>query len=191
MRETSPGAGPRKANLGDAMILMIAFGIGLTLGLRALENIGQRFAMITPTGRPVLVAWVKEIAQRQGLRFLVFEGCVELLFCFVAPLTPALLVARLRRPRPAFPGLVCQPGLVASAALCLATIIEVDVAFLQLATVPFLLEAALPGAMVVASWAILALSGRWHPEASWVDRSGRLVGVFWIATIPCLACLWS
>ena len=32
----------------------------------------------------------------------------------------------------------------------------------------------------VGGWCTLSLSGRWRPEASWIDRSGRLGGVTWI-----------
>jgi len=49
---------------------------------------------------------------------------------------------------------------------------------------PLLIAMLLPGAAVLASWSILVAVGRWHPEASWIDRSGRLVGAFWLATIP-------
>ncbi|MFO0955968.1 MAG: hypothetical protein U0800_00720 [Isosphaeraceae bacterium] len=37
------------------------------------------------------------------------------------------------------------------------------------------------GLTVAAVWLVLALSGRWRPEPSWIDRLGRLVGAAWIA----------
>jgi hypothetical protein len=36
------------------------------------------------------------------------------------------------------------------------------------------------GPAVAAVWLVLALSGRWRPEGSWIDRSGRLLGATWI-----------
>jgi hypothetical protein len=30
----------------------------------------------------------------------------------------------------------------------------------------------------------IAIGGRWRAEPSWIDRGGRLRGVFWIATTP-------
>ncbi len=33
---------------------------------------------------------------------------------------------------------------------------------------------------VATLWVILALSGRWRSEKSWIDRLGRLLGVYWI-----------
>ena len=34
---------------------------------------------------------------------------------------------------------------------------------------------------IAAAWLILALSGRWRSERTWVDRSGCLTGLAWIA----------
>jgi hypothetical protein len=34
---------------------------------------------------------------------------------------------------------------------------------------------------IAAAWLILALSGRWRPERTWVDRLGCLIGLAWIA----------
>jgi hypothetical protein len=36
------------------------------------------------------------------------------------------------------------------------------------------------GPAVAAVWLVLALSGRWRPEKSWIDRLGRLLGAMWI-----------
>jgi hypothetical protein len=33
---------------------------------------------------------------------------------------------------------------------------------------------------VAAIWVALALSGRWRAEKSWIDRTGRLLGWYWI-----------
>ena len=120
------------------------------------------------------------------MRFLVLQGCVPLFCCFVVPLTPALIVARLRAPRPPFRHLASQPGFVASIALCLAAIIivDTDLIFFELAFMPPVVGMLLPGAAVLVSWLILLAARRWRPEASWIDRCGRVVGAFWVATIP-------
>ena len=34
------------------------------------------------------------------------------------------------------------------------------------------------------AWLALALGGRWNPEPTWVDRMGRGLGVFWLASWP-------
>lgn len=36
------------------------------------------------------------------------------------------------------------------------------------------------GFAVAATWAVLAASGRWRPEKSWIDRLGRALGLTWI-----------
>ena len=43
-----------------------------------------------------------------------------------------------------------------------------------------LLYGAAVGAAVTGAWILLAISGRRRPERSWLDRSGRLIGGFWI-----------
>ncbi len=39
------------------------------------------------------------------------------------------------------------------------------------------------GAAVAAVWLTLALTGRWRPRPDWLDRAGRILGIFWIAII--------
>ena len=44
-----------------------------------------------------------------------------------------------------------------------------------------------PGIAVAIAWIGLAVSGGWRPEASWIDRAGRLVGlgsVAWMMLRP-------
>ena len=36
------------------------------------------------------------------------------------------------------------------------------------------------GGAVAAVWTVLALSGRWRPERSWIDRLGRALAMLWI-----------
>lgn len=36
------------------------------------------------------------------------------------------------------------------------------------------------GFVIAGAWTALALAGAWKPEPTWVDRAGRLVGVFWL-----------
>jgi hypothetical protein len=40
------------------------------------------------------------------------------------------------------------------------------------------------GCAVAAAWTVQAISGRWRRKPSWVDRMGRTLGWFWIATVP-------
>ena len=48
----------------------------------------------------------------------------------------------------------------------------------------FVSTMALLGASVAACWIFLLASGSWRPERGWIDRAGRVLGWFWIATLP-------
>jgi hypothetical protein len=37
------------------------------------------------------------------------------------------------------------------------------------------------GAAVLGAWSALAASRRWRTDRTWIDRLGRLIGMFWIA----------
>jgi hypothetical protein len=112
----------------------------------------------------------------------------------VLPLTLMMIPLLLRQPRPRRGRLWCQPGLLAEIAVAVSLI-----HFLLLWTLDQMLTG--PGSLrspegllgrtvlllpsrsscaVAATWAALALSGRWRAEKSWLDRTGRLVGFYWI-----------
>jgi hypothetical protein len=38
----------------------------------------------------------------------------------------------------------------------------------------------LVGLSIVSSWTTLLVAGRWRPEASWIDRLGRVVAMGWL-----------
>jgi hypothetical protein len=40
------------------------------------------------------------------------------------------------------------------------------------------------GVAVASSWMLLLATGRWRPERTWIDRAGRVLGWFWIASLP-------
>ena len=43
---------------------------------------------------------------------------------------------------------------------------------------------------VAVAWILLAASRRWRPEPHWLDRTGRVLGWFWVAMIP-FSCWWD
>jgi hypothetical protein len=110
--------------------------------------------------------------------------------CVAVAWMVALLGLRLRRPRPSYARLARQPGLVACAAGAAALL----PGLLRMVSVPvirgFRSTLLLPerwfaltdfvGPCVTGAWMALALSGRWQNERGWIDRSGRLVGAYWI-----------
>ncbi len=184
MDTTLPSSEPRKASTGDVMLLIVALAVGLAVSLRPLSDMGEWYGMITPSSRSDLLGWWTAFVLKLPPQFLLIQGGVQLLFCFIIPLTPALLVARLRQPRPSLRRLACQPGFVASLALCVAAVVGIDLEFFNLITIPPLIASILPGLAVLCSWLALLTMGRWHSESGWIDRTGRLLGAFWLATIP-------
>ena len=34
--------------------------------------------------------------------------------------------------------------------------------------------------LIISAWLVLAVSGCWRPEPSWIDRSGRVLAIAWI-----------
>ena len=38
------------------------------------------------------------------------------------------------------------------------------------------------GTTVLAIWVVLWISGSWYAEQSWIDRTGRAVGIYWVAS---------
>ena len=117
-------------------------------------------------------------------------------------LASALVLAlRLRRPRPPIRRIARQPGASACfAAVTYGLSFDLDVVIHQTILwrwpgprphesrsieqwIWFLTEP--PSAcftfMIPIIWSILALGRCWHPEPGWIDRSGRLLGLAWIA----------
>ncbi|SIO57616.1 hypothetical protein SAMN05444166_5445 [Singulisphaera sp. GP187] len=182
MDTAPPSAEPRKASTGDAMILIFAFAVGLAISLRPMSDMVEWYGLLIPSSRFDLLGWWTAFARKLPPQFLLIQGGVQLLFCLIIPLTLALIVARLRQPRPSSWRL--QPGFVASVALCLAAVVSIDVEYFNLIMIPPLIGSILPGGAVLFSWLVLLTIRRWHPEAGWIDRSGRVVGALWLATIP-------
>ena len=117
-----------------------------------------------------------------------------------AALTVAFLMIRLRRPRPRFPRLMRQPGMaagIAAASAIMVGALMIPAAF-ALAGVPprwslyrhwFLPIFTAAGYAAGASWIVLALARVGRPEAGWIDRMGRALGLYWI--VASLAMTWG
>ncbi len=110
----------------------------------------------------------------------------------VATWTLTLLILRLRRPRAGFVRLARQPGMMAC--LAVAIFLAIRIAFYlgliclyglnpwfwvkRLAN-----EAVRAGYVVAVTWLTLAITGRRRPEPGWIDRLGRILGVYWIVLV--------
>jgi hypothetical protein len=106
----------------------------------------------------------------------------------------ALAAARLLPPRPRLSEVFRQPGFAASWVMCLFACLgalkmvimnpqalrQLD-AFLQLFNfLYFWPTVSQSGAGIIVAWITLVSVGCWQAEPSWIDRSGRALGVFYI-----------
>jgi hypothetical protein len=134
---------------------------------------------------------------------LAFEAAQVVLlwlpFLVVGSLTAFAL--RLQQPRPDLRRLLQQPGAVACALATLAivptgsTVLSTHffsgrpLAYAWARTVDdlklenFTVLAVLVGLAVMVAWIVMKAQGQWRPEASWIDRVGRLLGCGWILMI--------
>ena len=138
---------------------------------------------------------------------------------FAMALLPAVIAARLLRPRPPFRQIAEQPGIVACMAGLLIMVLRWSQdslvyvlgeftktsAPLPLPSPPFIrwngppglplgkiaqnvvlesfpfFTAPLVAIAVLIAWLVLAANGRFRPVPDWVDRTGRALGIYWMA----------
>jgi hypothetical protein len=167
----------RPLTLVDAMIFILALGLGLALA------------------RPAMVLIADAVRSDPRWRFQTLAGAVSLgrmlnivLLNFLFFLLPAFLIVRLRRPRPPLRSLICQPGFVA----CAAPVVIV-LATLPLVLIPLsglserVVEIGVQGLLVASAplaWVFLITTRRWNPERSWIDRLGRVLGTLGMLCTP-------
>jgi hypothetical protein len=192
---------PRTLTLIDVMILIAATAIGLA-GLRA--SVGD-FAELSQQLHESLSAfsnppngwssWSWGICSFYGLAATVLVP-----FCW--SWTLALLAIHLRRPRPRRRRLASRPGAMACFAAGL-TLVPALIGPLCLCLVSgsfswadfqstewqkglgvfYIFLPAMTGFTVAGAWTCLILGRRWRAEPSWIDRAGRVLGVYWIGAI--------
>jgi hypothetical protein len=137
-----------------------------------------------PTRKPSreqwLDNWIRSHAPSGRLGFALAQDAFWLFF-------PPLLVAsfcciclRLVPPRPPWGTLFRQPGWWA----CLGSILGVLLGYADEALFENPVPSIIVPATVGLAWLVLAVSRKWQGERSWIDRTGRLVGLLWIVTIP-------
>ncbi len=117
-------------------------------------------------------AWMPD----HGQAIYALRECVVLIFPILAYLSFALLFLRIIPPRPDWSRLVQLPGCVACVAVSISLLVASWVEAVTLQRVSL----AVVAATVLASWLVLALTHRWQPEPSWVDRTGRALGICWL-----------
>ena len=193
-------AGPRRFNLFDLMIVVVAVAF-MVWGWKTAWNhpIRREITILSLYGSHQTGSHQTGFHPNLNIEKLGFEFAG--IAAIVASLT--LLVVRILPPRPRRVRLMRQPGWVACLAASLASVLAVIFEWSgqmihdsrQEGFISFSVDGMLPnsrdtswfttvalvgGIAVLISWFFLALGGRWRGEASWIDRAGRLCGVVWL-----------
>ena len=167
----------RPFGLADAMVFIIALGLGLALA------------------RPAIVLIADAVRSDPRWRFQTVAGGVSLgrmlnivLLNFLFFLIPAFLIVRLRRPRVALRSMICQPGFAACAAPVVVVLAAMPLTIYPLrGSAGEAVELGIQVLLVTAAplaWAFLIATRQWNPEPSWIDRLGRILGVLGMISVP-------
>jgi hypothetical protein len=133
----------------------------------------------------------KELVVKESYAMAVLTLAVPI----AAPLSAAMVILRMRPPRPPGRRLARQPGLIACSTAsgcalvvgCFVGLMAVFEARVQPQGTAFelgiILTPFLSGPAVLATELTLLFNRRLQPERSWIDRCGRAIGGFWIAAL--------
>ena len=171
-----PQTSPPRLRLLDATILIAAFALGT-------------FAVWWTA--PGLASILKQlqVSTAPSERAYYVIHCIVLISCpYLGSASLALLILRLRKPRPERRRCLRQPGMVASAAATLALAIEAArvIPLFALGSTSVRLSNLFIGPdqricfAILGAWTALKVGGIWRPEPGGIDRAGRVVGVAWI-----------
>jgi hypothetical protein len=180
----------RRFTLSDGMALIAATAAGFALS-REWSRMNDRWngaaidwgllPSLAPLSREVVLGWPA-----------------------VTVVTAALVLLRLRPPRPRRRRLFAPPGVVACVVATCVVVLDLadhairmiedyrqypqaqhvaarwyEVEMRAFSTV----ASTSVGYAVAAAWIAMALARRWRPERSWIDRAGIVVGCLWIALV--------
>jgi hypothetical protein len=194
----------RRFTLLDAMVLLAATAVGLTMAV----DYGE-----TSLEENILFRYGTGEDDRPYFPVRPWGGwtIAKLLYCspraaqilppFLVAWSAALLVLRMVRPRPEVRGLFTQPGVTACVVSLAASAIgitarvlknyyrcvmtawgEIDSPFYML-DCAFPIVASYAAFGVVVTWGILGAGRRLDAEPTWIDRFGRAIGVLWVVVV--------
>jgi hypothetical protein len=186
----------------DAMILVAATAVGIWLGRSTQDFVTSDWPVVEWPDY-----WGKDAGTAyQETRWFLHR--VSLAALPVAwPWTLALLVLRLRRPRPPVRRLIRQPGFAAGVAVTVVT------AAIALGGFSTLAELTLWGVgrrghgiydfvfghlcddrpqpcgpAVASAWGVLAVGRMCRREPGWIDRTGAVLGAYWVVNLILESC---
>jgi hypothetical protein len=174
-----PDNSPRRFTIADGMVLVAATAVGSLMtraympGFYRMMGFSSFRSFADPTGLKRSFSWAFGPPS-----------------CMVAAWMVAAIPLRLRRPSPGRRGLSRQPGFVA----CAAAAGSLAAGLLWVWSMrhrpgfqrPDSFEQAWlstthwTASAVAGAWLTLLLNRRWRAEPSWIDRFGRLLGLYWI-----------
>jgi hypothetical protein len=170
------------------------------------RGIGLAQAMILVAALALGVVWAKEPVRRMHLNHRIPDRPVynaafwsrhwlTTIFPVITPLTFAIPLLSLRRPRPPVQQLFRRPGLMACVAASVALLIwgsghlpryaKPNGYFVGPIT-PWIESSRIAGYAVLGAWIALAMSGVWARRSGGLDRIGLAAGALW-----CSATLWG
>jgi hypothetical protein len=147
-------------------------------------------------------------SQKLGVNLMILYHYINFIIPFMLMMTIAVLIIRLRKPRPPCRRIFRQPGTMACFGAIAVVLLEAVGSLIAYGMLAFdssdgsfwavaqeITDWAwmgeryweIPpriGHVVGILWLVSILSRRWYPEPSWIDRLGRILGGFWIALIP-------
>jgi hypothetical protein len=189
---TVPISQRRPFRIADGMVLIAALFVALAWGRAGGLDLPGFLFRFGAMFRPPYAVW--NLAQNAA-------NVVLLLLPFLVLGSLSVFALRLQPPRPDLRQLLREPGWVACA---VATLAIIPIGTMVFAThlfsgrpVTYALVravddlkpenlsvlATLIGLAVLVAWTVMKARGLWRPEATWIDRSGRVLGGGWILMI--------
>jgi hypothetical protein len=181
---------PRRFNLTDAAVLVLATGVGLAAIRDSLGNL-LKAPMVLENGRWVARWWDPVVLLNRAVTLEVV----------LMAWSVGWLVLQLRQPRPRMRRLARRPGFVASffstfvilvcGPITAAVLVgagggvsgSLGEYWIRFETCSALVSLQI-GAAVAAGWALLAVSRECRMRSGWLDRVGQVFGAVWVLMIP-------
>ncbi len=178
----------RRFTLGDAMILVAAVAVGLAISRFGIEFMWRDLSRIQVPRLDTWMAWKNFLFGPNQLAINATRFANLIVLNNLVWLVLAVVLIRLRRPRPPLRALWRQPGFAA----CASPVVGFAVCLLASLVIPEspVASKVFGGGLVAVgplSWLILRGTRTWRAEPGWIDRLGRVIGLLLMASLVCYA----